>query len=54
MYNVLLMCVYCRFDYTEMVESASSISTPPVTDEPFASDVLGDTVIKSEKVTVLV
>ena len=42
--------LHCRFDYSEVVESASSISTPPVTDEPFASDTLGDTIIKMEKV----
>ncbi len=44
------VCV-CRFDYTEPVDSASSVSTPPIMEEPFASDVLGDTVIKTGKVS---
>ncbi len=35
------------FDYVEAVNSASSISTPP--HEPFASDDLGDTVVKLDK-----
>ena len=34
------------YDYAEPVESASSISTPPAAEDPFASDNLGDTVIK--------
>ena len=34
------------YDYAEPVESASSISTPPAIEDPFASDNLGDTVIK--------
>ena len=42
------------FDYVEPVESGSSVSTPPTSslpdDEPFASDNLGDTVIKLDKV----
>ena len=43
------------FDYAEAVHSASSVSTPPtsfLTDEPFASDNLGDTVIRLDKVHV--
>ena len=44
MYITIMCCV--RFDYTEAVDSASSISTPPVHDEPFASENLGDTVVK--------
>ena len=35
------------FDYVEPVNSASSISTP--SNEPFASDDLGDTVIKLDR-----
>ena len=40
------------FDYVEAVHSASSVSTPPasIPDDPFASDNLGDTVIKLDKV----
>lgn len=33
-----------EFDYAEAVNSASSVSTPP--NDPFASDELGETVIK--------
>lgn len=36
-----------RFDYMEVAQSASTVSTPP--DEPFASDDLGETVIKLNK-----
>lgn len=36
-----------QFDYMEAVRSASSVSTPP--DEPFASEDLGETVIKLNK-----
>lgn len=36
-----------EFDYVEAVNSASSVSTPP--DDPFASDSLGETVIKVDK-----
>ena len=35
------------FDYLEAVNSASSVSTPP--NDPFASDDLGETVIKLNK-----
>ena len=40
------------FDYTEAVESSSSLATPPssVPDDPFASENLGDTVIRLDKV----
>ena len=43
------------FDYVEAVHSASSVSTPPasIPDDPFASDNLGDTVIKLDKVGVV-
>ena len=44
------------FDYVEPVHSASSVSTPPassIPDDPFASDNLGDTVIKLDKVRVV-
>ena len=44
------------FDYVEPVHSASSVSTPPassIPDDPFASDNLGDTVIKLDKVSVV-
>ena len=36
-----------QFDYMEAVQSASSVSTPP--DEPFASEDLGETVVKLNK-----
>ena len=39
-----------KFDYIEPVESASSVSTPV---EPFASDALGDTVIRAKVSSVL-
>ena len=41
------------FDYVEPVDSASSMSTPPpssLPDDPFASDNLGETVIRLDKV----
>lgn len=39
------------FDYVELVHSASSLSTPPCTssDQPFASEDLGETVICLDK-----
>lgn len=35
------------FDYAEAVNSASSVATPP--NEPFASDDLGETVVRLDK-----
>lgn len=37
------------FDYVELVQSASSLSTPPCPDQPFASEDLGETVIRLDK-----
>ena len=42
-----------KYDYIEPVQSASSMSTPPrsspFSDEPFASDNLGDTAVRLDK-----
>ena len=40
------------FDYVEPVESGSSLATPPssIPDDPFASESLGDTVIRLDRV----
>ena len=37
------------FDYAEAVNSASSVSTTPNNTDPFASDDLGETVIRVDK-----
>ena len=51
--SLLLSTYLNRFDYVEPVHSASSLSTPPINDEPFA-DTSGNTVIKVTKVTPLI
>ena len=37
------------YDYVELVQSASSLSTPPCPDQPFAADDLGETVIRRDR-----
>lgn len=52
MWLILSTYLY-RFDYVEQVHSASSLSTPPISDEPFANT-LGDTVIKVTEVAPVI
>ncbi len=37
------------YDYVELAQSGSSLSTPPCPDQPFAADDLGDTVIRRDR-----